>query len=153
VPVSELRLSHACLATYVLCMLVGVRAACVLCFASWRSVACSGCMSSLYAMCAYVKLWCCLCSCWLLVLLLHVKEKGEGGGSHGTSGEVRWWGQHVMVACKRLCSARGLGVGALRQRRWGGRWLRLSAIERGRANQGWAGDVDATTCRINIGER
>jgi hypothetical protein len=110
---SESRLSHACLATYVLCMLVGVRAACVLCFVSWHGVACSGCMSSLYAMCAYVKLWGCLCSSWLLVLLLHVKEKGEGGGSHGTSGKVSWWGQHVTVACERLRSARGLGVGAL----------------------------------------
>jgi hypothetical protein len=49
----------------------------------------------------------------VVVLLLHVKEKGEGGGSHGTSGEVSWWGQHVTVACERLRSARGLGVGAL----------------------------------------
>jgi hypothetical protein len=49
-----------------------------------------------------VKLWCSLCSCWLL---LHTKEKGEAGGSHGASNEAKV----VGLTCRGGTQAATLG--------------------------------------------
>jgi hypothetical protein len=91
---------------------------------------------------------CLPCSICLFWLLLHAKEKGEAGGSHGASREAKV----VGLTCRGGARAATLGEGA-------GRGCAVAAMvvgvdaravvehrtkrarERG---EGWAGDADAT---------